>query len=84
MTDYQVLRQAAESGKREDIDALGHWFEREGREFWNGECYDADGMEIYPVYAYCNESQLDIVGYTTDRQESMDSIQTAIAAGYVE
>lgn len=83
MTDYQILRQAAESGNRENIDALGRWFEREGREYWNGEYYDADGMEIYPVYAFCNESQLDIVGYTTDAQESAASISAAIAAGYI-
>ena len=71
MTDYQILRQAAESGNREDINALGRWFEREGREFWNGEYYDADGMEIYPVYKLVDAETEDyeIVGYTTDKGE---------------
>ena len=82
MKDYQTLRKAAESGKREDIDALGRWVEREGAMFWNGEYYDADGMELYPVYRFLSVCQLDIVGYTTDRQESMDSISAAIEAGY--
>ena len=76
MTTYEELRQAAESGKREDINALGRWFEREGSAFWNGEYYDADGMELYPVYklvdAECGDYE--IVGYTTDKQESMDSM----------
>lgn len=69
--NYQELRQAAESGKREDINALGRWFEREGREYWNGEYYDADGMEIYPVYKLVDAETEDyeIVGYTTDKGE---------------
>ena len=77
MTDYQILRQAAESGKRDDIDALGRWFEREGREFWNGEYYDADGMEIYPLYKLVDAEAGDyeIVGYTTDRAASIDSMK---------
>ena len=33
MNDYQALRQAAESGKREDINKLGRWMDRNGREF---------------------------------------------------
>ena len=71
MKTYEELRQAAESGKSEDINALGRWFEREGREYWNGECYDADGMEIYPVYKLVDAETEDyeIVGYTTDKGE---------------
>ena len=75
MTIYEELREAAESGNREDINALGRWFEREGREFWNGECYHADGMELYPLYklvdAECGD--YDVVGYTTDKTESINS-----------
>lgn len=76
MTDYEILRQAAESGKREDIDALGRWFEREGRDYWNGEYYDADGIELYPLYKVrdAHAGDYDIVGYTTDRAASVDSL----------
>ena len=82
MTTYKRLRKAAESGNREDINALGRWFERVGAQCWNGEYYDADGMELYPVYAFRSADQLDIVGYTLDAQESADSISKAIEAGY--
>ena len=46
--DYDELRKNAESGKLKDINALGEWFSRYGEVYWNGEYYDADGIEIVP------------------------------------
>lgn len=61
---YEDLRKAANSGRQEDIDALGSWFERYGNEFWNGEFYDADGMRLFPVYKWNDETdQGELIGY---------------------
>lgn len=50
--DYQELEgKALATGKQEDIDALGAWFERYGSSFWTGECYKVDDThQLWPVY----------------------------------
>ena len=58
---YQTLRAAAEDGTEEAVAALGEWFLRYGTDYWNGECYDADGMELFPLY---NEDG-DLTGWKT-------------------
>lgn len=63
---YQELRAAldAQNVKQIDIDTLGEWFDRYGDRFWNGECYDADGIEIIPVYEWDDElDQGEIIRY---------------------
>lgn len=37
-------------GTQKDIDTLGKWFSLYGEIYWNGECYDADGVLVYPVW----------------------------------
>lgn len=48
---YRELLSAVTSGSAEqiDIDTLGAWFDAYGPDYWNGECYDADGIRLYPV-----------------------------------
>lgn len=63
---YQELRAAATApgATQADIDALGEWFSRYGDRYWNGECYDADGLSLYPVEKWDEEAaQGEIVGY---------------------
>lgn len=50
--DYPDLeRKALGTGKQEDIDALGEWFERYGADSWTGECYKIDAEHtLWPVY----------------------------------
>ena len=52
MYEYQELRAAAENGDALAINALGEWMEQHSPESWNGEYYDADGLELYPLYEY--------------------------------
>jgi len=66
---YEELRNAAKSGKKADINALGEWFSTYGTEYWNGEYYDADGMEVWPVYKEVNEDEFELAGYSLDRPE---------------
>ena len=63
---YKELRAAATApgATQADIDALGEWFSRYGDRYWNGECYDADGLYLYPVEKWDEETeQGEIVGY---------------------
>lgn len=54
-----------------DIDTLGAWFDQYGRDYWNGECYDASKADeptgtrsLYPIYDWDEElDQGTIVGY---------------------
>lgn len=79
--DYKELRAAAESGKPEDISALAKWFERYGSRYWNGEYYDAEGIEIYPLYKYNPDIEdIDEDGWTTSNSEHFESLEKAIAA----
>lgn len=63
--DYKKLREKALSATatQEDIDNLGKWFELFGETYWNGEYYDADGAEIWPVYKKISEDDFELVGY---------------------
>ena len=79
--DYKELRAAAESGKQEDINALAEWFERYGSRYWNGEYYDADGIEIYPLYKYNPDiDDVDNDGWTTSSADHSESLKKALAA----
>ena len=82
--DFEELRAAAESGRKEDVDRLGEWLETYGDRRWNGEYYDADGLEVYPLVALNgkNHSQLDHVGFTLDRREADSALEKAVADGW--
>ena len=64
--NYDELRKAAiENPTEENLAALGKWFELYGMDFWNGQYFDADGYELWPVYAEAEEDavQLEQVGW---------------------
>lgn len=66
---HELRRRAVETGLREDLNALGQWFELYGTEFWNGECFDADdGLRLYRIEeAHFDENgefdYADVIGY---------------------
>ena len=62
---YEDLRAAATAAgaTAEDLNNLGKWFEQNGRTFWNGEYYDADGLRLYPIYTEIAEDNFEITGY---------------------
>lgn len=63
---YQGLREAATAPGAEqiDIDTLGAWFNAYGYDYWNGECYDADGIQLYPVVEWDDDlDQGETTGY---------------------
>ena len=61
---YSELLEAAKANETPDnVNALGEWFEQYGDQFWNGECYDADGLRLFPVYVEVSEDQFEITGY---------------------
>lgn len=63
---YEELRVAATATDADqiDVDTLGAWFEQYGQDHWNGECYDADGISLYPVIEWDDElEQGEAVGY---------------------
>lgn len=49
--DYDELRAAATApgATAEDLRELGRWFEQYGMDYWNGECWDADGLRLFPI-----------------------------------
>lgn len=50
---------------QEDINALGEWFDRHGRSFWNGECFHVDAdHDLYPIHKEVGYDEYDVVGYT--------------------
>lgn len=54
---YEEYRAAAiEDPSEENLANLGEWFQQYGMEFWNGECWDADGYELRPVYEWDEET----------------------------
>lgn len=63
--DYEELRAAAfaPNATQEDVENLGDWFSQYGEAFWNGECYDADGYELWPVYDFSDEDDPKLTGY---------------------
>lgn len=51
--NYEELERDAlsASAAADDIARLGEWFERYGRDFWNGESYDINGRDrLFPIY----------------------------------
>lgn len=64
--NYAELRERATAADatQADIDTLGRWFDLYGSDYWNGEYYDADGISIYPVIVWDDETdQGETVGY---------------------
>lgn len=63
---YEDLRDKAwaRDATQIDVDTLGAWFEEYGDCYWNGECYNVDGMNLFPVYKHDEERDQDeITGY---------------------
>lgn len=63
--DYSDLRAKATAtgATQSDIDNLGAWFERYGSTYWNGEHYDADGIEVHPKHKQITDDEFEITGY---------------------
>ena len=66
--DYKKLKAAAmtATATQIDIDTLGEWFAAFGRNFWNGEYYDADDFKIIPVYKQTGEDVFEIEHWKKD------------------
>ena len=48
----------------EDLNNLGEWFNRYGRMYWNGECYEIDSTHnLYPIWHYVGDDDIEIIGY---------------------
>ena len=56
-------RATAPEATKEDVNALGHWFQYYGMIYWNGECFDADGHRVFPVYDEIEPDVFDIDHY---------------------
>ena len=55
---------------QENIDNLGDWFHQYGDCYWNGEFYNADDLELWPVEDYDYElDQGEIIGYRLSQAE---------------
>ena len=55
----------APDATQEDIDKLGYWMSRHGRDSWNGEYYRVDSAhELYPIYKEIDYDDYDLIGYT--------------------
>ena len=69
ITEYgyaELLKKAtAPDAEQIDIDTLGEWFQAYGASYWNGECFDIDGVTaIYPVQEFDEETDCwEITGY---------------------
>lgn len=70
---YEELREKALStdATPEDVRRFGEWFEQYGRQYWNGECYNAgEDNNLYPIYRWDNDlDQGEIIGYTFDSSD---------------
>lgn len=65
--DFDDLRKKAiaPDATQEDIDRLGYWMSRHGRDSWNGEYYSVDSThELYPIYKEVAEDDFNLIGYT--------------------
>ena len=63
---YEDLLAAAiaPAAEQDDINALGEWFESFGQQYWNGECFDADGRCLYRIESWDPEAeQGTVTGY---------------------
>lgn len=66
MYNYEELKNKAlsPSATKEDINALGEWFEQYGDSFWNGEYYEIDSNNrLYPQYREIDEDEFEITGF---------------------
>lgn len=55
----------APGATQEDIDKLGYWMSRHGRDSWNGEYYSVDSThELYPIYKEVGYDDYELIGYT--------------------
>jgi hypothetical protein len=64
--DYQELREKAlsASATQDDVNALGYWFSRYGKRYWNGELYDCgDNVKLYYVLQQIGPDEYEVVGY---------------------
>lgn len=65
--DYNELAAAAlENPTTENLAALGEWFEQNGMDYWNGECWEIDSNHsLYPVYKCIDEEneEYECIGY---------------------
>lgn len=78
--DYKELFDAATAfgASKEAVNALGEWFKNYNPGAWNGEYFDADGRGYYPLYRLyrkVDEDEWDVVGYTWDQNESLESLK---------
>lgn len=63
---YEELRAAATvpGATQIDVDTLGSWLADFDPASWNGEYYDADGLRLYPVYDWDEDTdQGELVRY---------------------
>lgn len=60
--DYEDLIKAYEDDRSEaNLMALVEWFDRYGRDYWNGQCYEIDSSRsLYPVYNWDAHTQEEI------------------------
>lgn len=66
LTDYEKLLAAATASDadQDDINALGEWLNANDSDAWNGEYYDADGLHLFPLIEWNDETdQGETVGY---------------------
>lgn len=62
--DYSDLKKAYEANPtQENLKTLGEWFRENGQTYWNGEYFDADNIQIYPVYKEIAEDEFELAGY---------------------
>lgn len=55
----------APDATKEDINKLGYWMSRHGRNNWNGEYYSVDSThELYPIYKEVGYDDYELIGYT--------------------
>lgn len=60
----ELAEKALATKSPEDCANLGYWFERWGRDYWNGECYNIDSAhDLYPVYKEVEDDEYDIEGW---------------------
>lgn len=61
--DYKELREKAiaKNATKQDRLNLYNWFNLYGNQFWNGECYDVDGYEMFPIYNEIKDEDGDLI-----------------------
>ena len=73
-----IKRLRSETRTSEDVDNMGEWFSLYGYMFWDGECYDCDEFEIFPVNRYDPiEGEIFFTGhYSLNRNDSIIGMVT--------